>query len=194
MGDVDGVVLAAGLSTRSERHKMMLPLAGATVVEKTIESMYALVSRVIVVVGWQAERIRSLLAGYDKVECVLNAGYRSGMFSSVKTGIARVRAPRFFLLPGDYPLLGPHVYTQMLGVKGDIVVPTFQGRRGHPVLFSTRLIPEILGYPEEGTLRDYIRTRGHAEVEVEEEGILIDIDTLQDYQAVLARDQDLAHE
>jgi len=182
---VEGVVLAAGLSSRSGQYKMTLPLDDKTVIEKSIEGMYGLVSRIIVVVGWKAEQVQSLLAAYPKVECVLNQDFRAGMFSSVKVGVAQVRAPRFFLLPGDHPLIGPGVYTQMLAVTGDIVIPTFGGRRGHPVLFSRRLIPGILRYPSNGALRDYIHSQEHMEVEVGQEGILTDIDTLEDYQAVL---------
>ena len=166
---------------------MMLPLGDVTVIEKSVQGMYDVVGRVIVVVGWQAERIRSLLTGYDKVECVPNADYRSGMFSSVKTGIAHVRAPRFFLLPGDHPLIGSDVYTRMLTVTGDIVIPTFEGHKGHPVLISSRLTPEIQGYPDSASLRDYIRAKGHAEVQVEHDGVLIDIDRPEDYELVLAR-------
>ena len=184
---VEGVVLAAGLSSRSGQYKMTLPLGDKTVIEKSMEGMYELVSRILVVVGWNAERIRSLLGAYHKVEFVLNEDYRAGMFSSVKAGMAHVGAPRFFLLPGDHPLIGAEVYSRMLATTGDIVIPTFEGRKGHPVLFSSQLIPEILCYPNSATLRDYIRMKGHTEVEVEQEGILIDLDTPEDYRALLTR-------
>ena len=62
MKECDGVVLAAGLSTRMGQHKMTLPLGGKTVIEKSVEGMYEVVRRVLVVVGWQAERIQELLA------------------------------------------------------------------------------------------------------------------------------------
>jgi molybdenum cofactor cytidylyltransferase len=189
VSQVEGVVLAAGLSTRSGQYKMAMPLGDRTVIERSIEGMYELVSRVIVVVGWKADLVRSLLAGYPKVECVANDDFQAGMFTSVKTGIAHVRAPRFFLLPGDHPLVGAEIYASMLTVTGDIVIPSFKGRRGHPVLFSSHLIPEILRYPDSATLRDYIRAKGYTEVEVGQEGILLDIDTPEDYRAVLVRHQ-----
>ena len=187
MSQVEGVVLAAGLSSRSGQHKMTLPLGDRTLIEKTIEGMCEVVSRVLVVVGWQAERIQALLRSYRKVEFVVNPDFRAGMFSSVKAGLAQVRAPRFFLLPGDHPLIDAEVYTHMLTVTGAIVIPCFRGRRGHPVLLGSHLIPEILRYPDSGTLRDYIRAKGHTEVDVENEGILIDVDTKEDYHSVLVR-------
>ncbi len=186
-GEVDGVVLAAGLSSRSKRYKMTLPLGERTVIEQSIAGMVDLVCRVYVVVGWQSERLQELLAGYDKVSFVLNERFREGMFSSVKAGIARVCAPRFFLLPGDQPLIGPQVYVQMLGTKAEIVIPTFRGQKGHPVLFASRLVPEILAQPEGSTLRDYVQGKGYTCVEVQDEGILIDLDTAEDYDLVRAR-------
>jgi molybdenum cofactor cytidylyltransferase len=182
--EIEGVVLAAGLSSRSGRYKMALPLGGKTVIEKSIEGMYDIASRIVVVTGWRAERVRELLAAYDKVEIVLNANFRAGMFGSVKAGIARVRAPRFFLLPGDHPLIEARVYAQMLTVAGEIVIPTCEGRKGHPVLFQSHLIPEILDRPDESTLRDYILSKGYVTTEVEDRGILLDIDTPEDYDAI----------
>jgi molybdenum cofactor cytidylyltransferase len=189
MREIEGVVLAAGLSSRMGQHKMALPLGDRTVIERSLESMYEIVRRIWVVVGWQAERIRELLAAYAKVELVVNENYRRGMFSSVKVGIARVRAPAFFLLPGDCPFVGSEVYAQMLTVPGNIVIPTCRGKRGHPVLFRSQLIPEILAMPDDGTLRDYIDTSRHATIEVEDEGILLDLDTQGEYDALRAKFQ-----
>jgi len=193
----DGVILAAGLSTRSRRFKMALPLGDKSVIEWAVEGMVDAVERVLVVVGWQADRVRELLAPglqgpcpqgpCPKVEIVPNPSFRDGMFGSVKVGIAQVRAPCFFLLPGDHPVVGPHVYQQLLAASGEIVVPTFRGRHGHPVRIDSALIPEILDYPASGTLREWIWGKGFATLEVEDEGILLDVDTPEDYQALLLR-------
>jgi molybdenum cofactor cytidylyltransferase len=187
VNEVEGVVLAAGLSTRSGSYKMTLPLGDKTVIARSIESMYPIVDRIWVVVGWNAEQVREALSGYDKVEIVPNERFREGMFSSVKAGIARVGASRFLLLPGDTPLVGPVVCQRLLAIRGDIVIPTFRGRPGHPVLICSRLIPEILAQPASATLRDYIQTKARITVEVDEEGILLDLDTPEDYAMLHAK-------
>lgn len=184
---VEGVILAAGLSRRAGQYKMTLPLGDRTVIEHTLAGMAEVVERIYVVIGHQAKRLRELLAGRPRVELVMNEDYQSGMFSSVKAGIARVRAERFFLLPGDHPLVEANVYRALLRSDGEIVIPTFQGRKGHPVLLRSGLIPEILAQPPDATLRDYIARKGHVTVEVADEGILLDIDTLDDYHALVAR-------
>jgi molybdenum cofactor cytidylyltransferase len=129
--DVEGVVLAAGLSRRSGQFKMALPLGDKTLIEVTIDGMLPFVDRVIVVVGWLAERLRVLLAGRRNVDLVYNERYREGMFSSVRAGIAQVRAARFFLLPGDQPLVQAEVYARLLTAEGAIAIPTYHGKKGH---------------------------------------------------------------
>jgi molybdenum cofactor cytidylyltransferase len=184
---VDGVVLAAGLSSRSGRYKMTLALGDRTVIEHCIAGMYDVVSRIVVVVGWQAELVERALASDEKVTCVLNERFREGMFTSVQVGIAQVRASRFFLTPGDYPLIDARVYAQMPRTEAEILIPTYGGRRGHPVLIRGELVPEILAQPAASSLHDYIEARGYTTVEVDDEGILWDLDTPQDYEMVLAR-------
>lgn len=166
---------------------MALPLGDKTVIQRTVENMYDAVDRIWVVTGWQADRVRALLAGYDKVHCVLNENYSQGMFRSVKVGLAQISATRAFLQPGDCALIQPEVYRQMLLVDADIVIPTFAGKKGHPVLFRHTVIPEILALPDDAILRDYIQARGFTTIAVEDDGILIDLDTPEDYKALRAR-------
>lgn len=149
--------------------------------------MYDAVDRIWAVVGWQAERVRALLAPYSKVECVFNAVYRQGMFSSVQTGLARIDAPRAFLLPGDCAMVRPDTYTRMLSVQAGVVIPTFDGRKGHPVLFDHQAIREILALPDNAILRDYVQAKGFTALEVEDDGILLDLDTPEDYEAMRTR-------
>jgi molybdenum cofactor cytidylyltransferase len=185
--DLEGIVLAAGLSKRSKRYKMTLPLGDRTVLERTVESMSPFVDRVIVVLGSRAERLRTLFAGRAGVSLAYNERYREGMFSSVRAGIAQMTAARFFLLPGDQPLISPHVYERLLSVDDSVVIPTYQGRKGHPVLLRRELVPDILAMPAEATLRDAIERAGYTTVEVEDEGILLDLDTAVDYATILSR-------
>jgi molybdenum cofactor cytidylyltransferase len=181
---VDGVILAAGLSTRAGRFKMAWPLGDRTLIEWAVAGMEAVADRIIVVGGFQVERIRELLADVPRVEVVYNDGYASGMFSSVRAGLKHVRAERFFLLPGDHPLVGEQVYRAMLGSTGDVVIPVFAGRKGHPVLMSSRLIATILQAPDSSTLRDILQVTCYETVEVEDEGILLDVDDPDSYEAV----------
>jgi molybdenum cofactor cytidylyltransferase len=185
--DADAVILAAGLSTRAGRWKMALPLGDRTVLQRCIDSVRETARRIWVVTGWQAGRVAALLQGEPKVELVPNPHYQQGMFSSVQAGLARVQTPRAFLTPGDYAFIAPTVYDRMLQVQAEIVIPTYRGKKGHPVLLGQAAIAEILALPGDAVLRDYIQDRGFAALEVEDDGILLDVDTPQDYETLRAR-------
>ena len=131
--------------------------------------------------GHKIERIREILQEYSKVKIVYNENFRQGMFSSVQEGLKHVRGESFFLQPGDLPLISEEIYRRMLEASGDVIIPTYNGRKGHPVLMRSRLIDAILHQPDTSTLRDYIGRVGYAQVEVDDEGIVLDVDDLEDY-------------
>ena len=180
----EGIILAAGLSTRAGQYKMALRLGDKTLIEHSITGMAPVVERIFVVGGYRIEVLRQILAGYSQVEVVHNTAFRDGMFSSVRAGLQRVRAERAFLLPGDYPLVSTETYLRLLAEPGDVVIPTCGGRKGHPVLLSAHAIAEILRQPGTSTLRDCIRQIGAVTVDVQDEGILLDVDFPDDFEAV----------
>lgn len=182
--EVDGVLLAAGLSSRAGTFKMEAALAGKPLLAWSLEAMARVCQRVIVVAGSQAERVRRLLRDRPGVEVVVNRGFAAGMLTSVQAGAARVRAPRFFLLPGDMPLVRAAVYRKLLESDADIVVPACGGRRGHPVLFSSSLIPGLLAEGPESSLAAFIRRRHCKTVEVNDPGILDDLDEMEDFDRI----------
>jgi molybdenum cofactor cytidylyltransferase len=106
------------------------------------------------------------------------------MFSSVKEGFRHVQHDRFFFIPGDYALVNTKVYKILSDVSGDIVIPTYNGKKGHPVLINKSVAEELLKNQEFSNLRDFINYKGFTAVPVEDEGILIDIDTAEDYLIV----------
>ncbi len=181
---VDGVVLAAGLSTRAGRFKLAMKLGNKTLIEHAISGMYPVVDRVIVVGGHKVEIIRDVLRDYERVEVVFNQQFEAGMFSSIKTGLCYVTAQRFFLLPGDHPFAGEAICRRLLEEPASVVLPACKGYKGHPVLMDSRFIPDILNEPDTANLRDFIRKVGFSTVEVDDERILLDVDTLADYDAV----------
>jgi molybdenum cofactor cytidylyltransferase len=137
-----------------------------------------------VVGGHQFEVIRDILRDYERVEVVLNERFESGMFGSIKEGLRHVRAERFFLLPGDHPLVGENLYRRLLEEQAPVVLPVCKGYKGHPVLMDSRFIPDILNEPDSANLRDFIRRVGFRAIEVSDERILLDVDTLSDFDAV----------
>ena len=179
--NIEGIVLAAGFSSRMGKFKMEMLLDGKTLIERSVESLDKVCSRIIVVAGYKSERIEEILKSYENVEVVLNKEFEKGMFSSVKIGISQIKTEKFFLLPGDIPFVKEEIFRKLLSPKDDIIIPVFQGRKGHPVLIDSSLINEILDEPEDSNLKLFIDKKGFTSVEVQDESILIDIDTEEDY-------------
>ncbi len=183
---IDGIILAAGLSRRAGTYKMTLRINGKPLLERCIENMYDICSKIIVVGGYKIEDIRSIVDKYEKAKLVINENYNEGMFSSIKKGLTHIKEGRFFLTPGDYPAIQHEVYKNMSVMNGDIIIPTYQGKRGHPVLISSNLINDILTDTETrySNLREFINERGYTTIEVRDKGILMDVDTMIDYDKI----------
>lgn len=183
--DIEGVVLAAGSSSRAGVYKLSLDIMNKTIIERCIESMYEVCSKIIVVGGYKFEEISELLSKYSKVKVIYNPNYKDEMISSVKEGIKHVRAERFFLIPGDHPIVTRETYEKMSHRDNDIVVAEYKGRKGHPVLIRTSVTKEFFNNLKYTNLNEFIHAHGYTTIETEDPGVLIDIDTIEDYKGVI---------
>lgn len=186
MIEVDVLILAAGFSSRAGTFKPALDLGGKTLIARCVETFHDLCTSVIIVTGHEADRIAALVSGYPKVRLVHNADYADGMFSSVRTGVGAVSAPRFFLIPGDHPLVSPRTCEQLLAAVGNVIVPSFSGKAGHPVLIDASLNAEILAEAPASNLKAILSRHERTFVTVDDPGVLFDVDTMDDYQKALA--------
>lgn len=118
------------------------------------------------------------------------------MFSSVIAGLKSLRSEleAFFLLPADMPMVTSHTVRLLAReykkTGASVIYPVFQGLRGHPPLISARLLPAILASDgEQGGLRSILARYEQAayELNVLDEGVLLDIDTPADYHDMTER-------
>lgn len=181
---IDGVVLAAGFSERAGQFKPALDLGGKPLLVRCIESMADVCERIFVVAGFNYAKINELVKNLPNVQTVKNDNFELGMFSSVRRGVREVRGGRFFIIPGDQPVVKPATFRKIADVEAEVVVPRYNGKKGHPVLIESRLIPEILAMPDTAILRNFIHSKAAAIVDVNDPGIGMDVDTLDDYERV----------
>jgi molybdenum cofactor cytidylyltransferase len=189
---VSAVVVAAGLSTRMGRNKLLLPFDGRTVIEHIVSALLdSPVDEVLVVTGHQHEALATCLAGRP-VRLVYNPDYAVGeMLSSVMAGLRAAEGEAALLALGDHPSLDRAVVEQIVGAYrrglGSIVFPSYQMRRGHPFLVDRRHWAGILALGQQDNLREYFRVVP-AEIHhvvVETPNVLQDMDTPAEYQRVL---------
>ena len=181
---VECVVPAAGRSARMGDWKPLLPFRGAAIIEAVVRVALEACERVILVTGYRAEELEGVFVGEPRVSVVRNPAWETGMFCSQQQGIARVRSDRFFITPGDMPLVGAAVYRALLASSAaEAVFPVFRGMRGHPVLLSRDVGQAALREdPATGRMLDIVRRFECREVQWTDDGILRDIDTPDDYK------------
>jgi molybdenum cofactor cytidylyltransferase len=183
----EAVVLAAGRSSRAGGFKPALDCGGVPLVVRAVRAFAVVCARVWLVTGYRGDEVAALVAGEPGVTAVANPDWERGMFSSVRAGAARVTADRFFVTPGDLPLLNPGVVAALARVPGSVVAPVFEGQGGHPVLLDHSWVARILVAGLESNLRDLLAGTGRTEVAMADDGVLRDIDTCEDYEDYLRR-------
>ena len=187
---IAAVVLAAGKSSRMGRNKLLLEVAGATVLDRLLASLTSVLGEVIVVTGNDPEPIRAV-AESRGARVVHNPSYEEGMTTSFQAGLSAASADAVFLVLGDQLGLEPGLLWRMIDVMEDepstlIVSPTCEDKRGHPTLFRRPLFNEILGLRCEETLKDIVLRHETEHRTVEgDEWTVIDLDTPEDYEQAL---------
>jgi molybdenum cofactor cytidylyltransferase len=183
---IAAIVLAAGQSRRMGRNKLLIELGGKTLVERAVDSaLAARAAPVIVVLGHQAEEIRTRLAGREIV-LVDNPHYAEGLSTSVKRGIQALppQADGAVICLADMPGIDSRLIGRLIAafspVEGrEIVLPVRQGQRGNPVLWGRRFFGDLLGLSGDAGARQVIGAYPDylTEIEAEDDGVLIDLDT-----------------
>lgn len=183
---VEGVILAAGLSTRAKTYKMTLEVGDKTVIERVIDSMLDVCSRVIVVGGYKIEKLKPIVEKYKNVILVNNEEYEKGMYSSIQRGFAEVKSDWILFTPGDYPLIDKEVCSELIKHTSEhVVIPTYDGKKGHPILMKNIIVREIAYTTKYSNLREALSNKDKFLVPVNNKGILMDLDTMEDYDKIL---------
>jgi len=180
------VILAAGASQRMGRPKAALVYDGETFLARAIRLFSPLCDPVIVVLPPAG------MICPPGVLCTVNPVPERGMLSSLQCGFRAVpdRAEQVFFMPVDLPAISGATVAALAEHAGTapLILPRYEGRRGHPVLVRRDLIPEFLALSPSAQARDIVeRHEGEIRyVDVNDPGILADVDTPADYERITA--------
>jgi molybdenum cofactor cytidylyltransferase len=193
---VAAVVLAAGRSTRMGAiNKLIADIGGKPLVRIVVErALASQASPVIVVTGHEKEKVEAALAGLP-VRFAHNRDYAEGLGSSLKAGIAAVpkEADGAIVCLGDMPQVDAGLIDKLVTAfdpeKGAlVVVPSIEGRRGNPVVWSRRFFSDLMAVQGDVGARHLIGSYAEAvaEVPVAGPGAVTDVDTPESLSAVKA--------
>lgn len=182
------------------RPKLLLPFGASTIVGSLVGALRAGgVSGIVLVTapGDEALRAWGEAAG---VRVAINPDPERGMLSSIVEGIAalggaaelaRLGVP-LLVAPADLPALRPSTVAAVLETAAPLAVPSYQGRRGHPLRISAELIPEIESLDPGVGLRELLDRHPVREIEVDDPGAVRDVDTPEEYRSLFEDSGNLA--
>ncbi|HZC36150.1 MAG TPA: nucleotidyltransferase family protein [Chthoniobacterales bacterium] len=193
---LSAVVLAAGMSARMGKNKLLLEFRTKPLIAHAVDTLLASeVDEVVVVLGHEAEKIRDKLQR-KRVRLVQNPHYREGLSTSVRAGVRAVspQAEAIMIYLADQPLLESadvnfivRAFTYAKTINKRIVVPFFNGQRGNPVILDSSYKEAILGLIGDVGCRGVIKRYPDEVflVEMENDHVVRDVDNADDFQQVL---------
>jgi molybdenum cofactor cytidylyltransferase len=190
---VGAIILAAGKSTRMGESKQLLRLGESTMLGQTLDNIRSAgVHELVLVLGSSAETIRQQLPAstFKELKVVVNETYGEGMASSLQEGLSALhpQIDAALIVLADQPFIRPETFCQIVdqyrSSDAQIVIPTYKGFRGNPVLLDRSVFPEIMALGGDIGCRAIFGShlQGIVKVEVDDVGILLDIDNKADYE------------
>jgi CTP:molybdopterin cytidylyltransferase MocA len=186
---ISAVLLAAGESRRMGEFKQLLTLAGKSFVECCVDNLLrSRASEVVVVTGHREAEVRRAL-GARPVKFAYNIDYKSGMSASVARGLEAVdeKAQAVLIALVDQPQIGPPIINRVIEAyekaHPSIVIPTYEGRNGHPIILDLKLREEIFSIDSDQGLRQVVHAHYDEimRIEVGDDSVLKDCDYPEDY-------------
>ena len=190
---ISGILLAAGESKRMQpAFKPLLKWGKRTVIGECVHQMRnSQLADIFVVLGYREADVRARLVNTG-VQFVVNEDYQKGMFSSIKTGLAMLgpNSDAVLIALVDQPMVSSALIVKLIEAYGDgskgIIIPTYHGKHGHPIILSVSYVDEIMQLEDDvdGGLQSFINAHRNdwLEVPVETANVLEDIDLPEHYE------------
>jgi molybdenum cofactor cytidylyltransferase len=186
--NISGIILSAGESRRMGTLKPLLPFGEKTVIETVLDNFLKVnLCEIIVVLGYQAERIIETI-GQNSAKIVVNEKYEDGMLSSIQKGIEATyeKTEAYMIALVDQPFISSSLIESLLRKydNNGIIIPSYNGKRGHPIIIPAKYRDEIFRLDANIGLRQLIQN--HEDeiiyVDVAFDDVIRDMDFPEDYK------------
>ena len=185
---ISAIVLTAGASSRMGKPKAFLEWNGSTFIETICFNLSKLNLLQIVLVSSISIDIKRQLKPTKNIDWTKNPHPEDGMLSSFRCGLRKLKSKNtnVMLCLIDHPAVEQETYKKLCdnAKKDKIVIPIYKGRRGHPVIFGADFICELLEKECPEGAKTIVKSHPESvlEIEVDDKGILMDIDTPKEYE------------
>jgi len=188
------MILAAGESRRMKQQKLLMDYHGKSFIKTIVNKVKSSeADQTLVILGSDSEKIADQIKPYH-VDTVFNPHYKEGMLSSIQCGLNSLSKSidAVLVVLGDQPMIEVDVINELINkyrkTRAKIIIPVYQGKRGHPVLIETMYRDEVFTLNPDKGLRELIYSHHEDiyELEVNTPSILKDIDTIEDYKNEIA--------
>lgn len=183
---IECLIPAAGLSSRMNDWKLMLPYKNKYILDVSIENALSFCTKVILIVGYRHEELIARYKTDKRIKIVINQDYKNGMFSSIQAGVQHVTGTHFFIAHGDMPCIQPQTYQTLWQQRNSgTTFPGTSNKTGHPVLINSSLISPIISSPHTSSMKVILKQHEINYLALADKGIYLDVDTPEAYQALL---------
>ncbi|MCZ8652131.1 molybdenum cofactor cytidylyltransferase [Escherichia albertii] len=182
MSAIDCIITAAGLSSRMGQWKMMLPWQQGTILDASIKNALQFCSRIILVTGYRGNELHDRYANHSNIIIIHNPDYAQGLLTSLKAAASVVQTEFCFLTHGDMPTINSDIFRKIWALRNNgAILPLHKGIPGHPILVSKSCLMQAVQRPNISNMRQSLLMGEHYSVEIENEEIILDIDTPDDF-------------
>jgi len=169
---ISSILLAAGESARMKGgNKLTKEINGVPIVKYAIKNILgSSVDELIIVLGHENEIIENIIEKNKKIKFIYNKNYKNGISTSIQIGIKNVskKMEAFFISLGDMPDVNQNIYNKIIktrynynkklkaNLKKEIFIPTFEGKKGNPILFSKHMVEKIMQIKDDNGAKELI--------------------------------------
>ncbi|SCZ05354.1 molybdenum cofactor cytidylyltransferase [Alkaliphilus peptidifermentans] len=187
---ISGIIMASGFSRRFNQNKLLINIKGIPLIERVIQAANnSDLDEVIII--YRSPEIKKIADKYQ-IKSVFNTMAHAGQSAAVKLGVNTTKANSlgYLFMVGDQPFITSDLINRVINEykysQASIIIPTYGGKQGNPVLFSSKLKAQLMKVEGDKGGRSLFKDLQHEVkfLEVEDEKIGIDIDTEKDYEEV----------
>ncbi len=186
---ISAILLAAGESKRMNgENKLTKKINGVPLIKISVKNILeSSVDELIIITGHKSDEITNTIDINKKIKFIFNKDYKSGMASSIKTGLNNLseKTKSFLICLGDMPMINKEIYNLLIkhSKNKKIIVPTYKNKQGNPILFSVLMKSKIMNIDGDNGAKKILKKNKDKifNLEINDQGILKNYNTLNNF-------------